>query len=134
MKHSIYLLFCFFISQILLQAQNNVKYPKVEARQNALDPNWVSYEAKTVDKLPAFKIKKQGQDIGNVFGYFGLYNRNFRNFSHSRFDQTVGRMDGLSAWQIISFFIRAFGGKYCFWSDYFNRLFHIYAVYLARIY
>jgi hypothetical protein len=59
MKHSIYLLFCFFISQIPLYAQNTVNYQKVEARQNALDPKWVAYEAKTVDKLPDFKSKKQ---------------------------------------------------------------------------
>jgi hypothetical protein len=58
MKHSLYLLFCFLISQIPIAAQNNIQYQKVEARQNALDPKWVAYEAKTVDKLPAFKVKK----------------------------------------------------------------------------
>lgn len=59
MKHSLYLLFCFLISQVPIAAQNNIQYQKVEARQNALDPKWVAYEAKTVDKLPAFKSKKQ---------------------------------------------------------------------------
>ena len=58
MKHFLYLIFC-FTSLISLHAQNNIKYQKVEARQNALDPKWVSYEAKTIDKLPGFKIKKQ---------------------------------------------------------------------------
>lgn len=58
MKHFLYLIFC-LVNLISLQAQNSIKYQKVEARQNALDPKWISYEAKTVDKLPGFKTKKQ---------------------------------------------------------------------------
>ena len=57
-KHSICVLFC-FTSMISLNAQNKITYQKVEARQNALDPKWVVYDAKTIDKLPGFKIKKQ---------------------------------------------------------------------------
>ena len=57
-KHSICVLFC-FTSLISLNAQNKITYQKVEARQNALDPKWVAYDAKTIDKLPGFKIKKQ---------------------------------------------------------------------------
>jgi hypothetical protein len=58
MKRSIYFLLCSFMSFISLCAQNS-NYHKVEARQNALDPKWVTYEAQTVDKLPGFKTKKQ---------------------------------------------------------------------------
>ena len=56
-KHSISILFC-FISLISLHAQNKITYQKVEARQNALDPKWVAYDAKTIDKLTGFKTKK----------------------------------------------------------------------------
>jgi len=59
MKHFIYLMFCLLISQFSLHAQNSINYQKVEARQNALDPKWVAYEAKTLEKLPGFKTKKQ---------------------------------------------------------------------------
>ncbi|MDR6764434.1 hypothetical protein J2Y38_004667 [Flavobacterium sp. 2755] len=65
-KAPIYLLFC-IISLIETHAQNKISYQKVEARQNALDPKWVSYEAKTIDKLPGFKIKKQEGPI-SIFG------------------------------------------------------------------
>ena len=59
MKHFTYLMFCLLISQFSLHAQNSINYQKVEARQNALDPKWVAYEAKTLEKLPGFKTKKQ---------------------------------------------------------------------------
>lgn len=58
MNHSIYFMFCFFISLFSVNAQNAVNYQKVEARKNALDPEWVTYEARTVDKLPGFKTQK----------------------------------------------------------------------------
>lgn len=59
MRYSISLWVCFFISLFSVHAQNAVNYHKIEARKNALDPEWVAYEARTVDKLPGFKIQKQ---------------------------------------------------------------------------
>lgn len=59
MRYSISLWVCFFISLFSVHAQNAVNYHKIEARKNALDPEWVAYEARTVDKLPGFKTQKQ---------------------------------------------------------------------------
>lgn len=60
MKYSIHLFVCLFMAQFSINAQKNaVTYHTVDARKNALDPEWVSYEAQTVDKLAGFKSKKQ---------------------------------------------------------------------------
>lgn len=59
MRYSISLWVCFFISLFSVHAQNAVNYHKIEARKNALDLEWVTYEARTVDKLPGFKTQKQ---------------------------------------------------------------------------
>lgn len=77
MKHSIYVLFC-FISLISLHAQNKITYQKVEARQNALDPKWVAYDAKTIDKLPGFKTKKQ--EPISTFGGFKVWQKEATGF------------------------------------------------------
>ena len=34
------------------------EYRRVEARENAQKPEWKSYEAKTVDRLPGFNCRK----------------------------------------------------------------------------
>ncbi|WP_134151457.1 hypothetical protein [Flavobacterium sp. 270] len=78
MKHSIYLLICFFISQIFLQAQPKGNYQIVEARQNATDPKWVSYQAETVDKLPGFKTKKP--EAISIYGGFKVWQNEATGF------------------------------------------------------
>ncbi|QSW90200.1 hypothetical protein J0383_05120 [Flavobacterium endoglycinae] len=77
MKHSIYVLFC-FISLISLHAQNKITYQKVEARQNALDPKWVAYDAKTIDKLPGFKTKKP--ELTSIYGGFKVWKKEATGF------------------------------------------------------
>ncbi|WP_276380927.1 hypothetical protein [Flavobacterium sp. H4147] len=77
MKHSIYVLFC-FISLISLHAQNKITYQKVEARQNALDPKWVAYDAKTIDKLPGFKTKKS--EPTSIYGGFKVWKKEATGF------------------------------------------------------
>ncbi|SFD84814.1 hypothetical protein [Flavobacterium phragmitis] len=76
-KHSICVLFC-FTSLMSLNAQNKITYQKVEARQNALDPKWVAYDAKTIDKLPGFKIKKQLP--GSIYGSSKMWQKEATGF------------------------------------------------------
>jgi hypothetical protein len=55
-KSSIKLIPLFLFIAIICRAQAPVVYYKVEARKNAEDTVWKSYEAKTINKLPGFKI------------------------------------------------------------------------------
>jgi hypothetical protein len=41
-----------------LQKQSKSEYHKVQARKNAKDPNWVTYTAKTIDRIPGFRFTK----------------------------------------------------------------------------
>jgi hypothetical protein len=78
MKLSIYIFFCFFISLIPLCAQNTFKYQKVEARKNALDPKWVSFETHTVDKLFEFKIQKEAKT--SIYGGWKVWKKEATGF------------------------------------------------------
>ena len=40
------------------QKQSKSEYHKVQARRNAKDPNWQTYIAKTVDRIPGFRLSK----------------------------------------------------------------------------
>jgi hypothetical protein len=55
---------CLFIHFVLFSQTKNIDpaasiglYHQVKARKNALDTVWKSYSAKTIDKLPKFKVK-----------------------------------------------------------------------------
>jgi len=50
------LIIIFILVGFKSQAQLAVDYYKVEARKNANDTIWKSYEAKTIDKLPGFRV------------------------------------------------------------------------------
>ena len=75
-KHSVYALFGFL--SLTLHAQHKNTYQKVEARQNALDPKWVAYDAKTIDKLPGFKIKKESP--ASVYGGCKMWQKEATGF------------------------------------------------------
>ncbi|MGQ7947540.1 hypothetical protein [Flavobacterium sp. WC2509] len=79
MKRFIHILFCFFISLVSLCAQPSVAYQKVEARQNALDPKWVVYEAQTVDKLVGFKIPQTQAPI-SIYGGWKTWQKEATGF------------------------------------------------------
>lgn len=60
MRRNIVLLVCsFLLVSFVAQAQVKPHYHEVEARKNAEDTVWNTYEAKTIDKLPGFKLKKE---------------------------------------------------------------------------
>lgn len=78
MKYSIPLFFCLFINLFSVQAQNHIKYQKVETRKNALDPEWVTYEARTVDKLPGFLTQKASET--SVYGGWKVWQKEATGF------------------------------------------------------
>jgi hypothetical protein len=61
MKYLLPVLIFALMSVVSIHAQKTSNFHKVDARQNALDKQWVSYEAKTIDKLPGFKIQKPSE-------------------------------------------------------------------------
>ncbi|WP_131479120.1 hypothetical protein [Flavobacterium sp. T16_6] len=78
MRYSIPLFFCLFINLFSVQAQNHIKYQKVETRKNALDPEWVTYEARTVDKLPGFSAEKASKT--SVYGGWKIWKKEATGF------------------------------------------------------
>lgn len=78
MKYSIHLFVCLFITQFSINAQKNAVTHTVEARKNALDPEWVSYEAKTVDNLAGFKSKKQTKT--SMYGGWKIWKKEATGF------------------------------------------------------
>lgn len=61
MKYLLPVLICSLMSVVSIHAQKKSNFHKVDARKNALDTQWVSYEAKTIDKLSGFKIGKPSE-------------------------------------------------------------------------
>ncbi len=47
----------FYCTHINAQDKSKVAYQQVAARNNATSNNWKTYTAKTIDRLPGFKIK-----------------------------------------------------------------------------
>jgi hypothetical protein len=53
-------------AQIKIVSEDIIDYHQVKARKNSDDPNWVTYVAKTIDRLPGFKFSKDPET--NSFG------------------------------------------------------------------
>lgn len=61
-----------------LNAQDSPNYQKVAARKNARDTVWVTYEAKTIDRLPGFYESKRPEK--SIYGGFAVQKQKATGF------------------------------------------------------